>query len=661
MAGKKNPKSARDPFEVDLSEEQADELVDFLCTEIEYGEMARDAIVGDDQRIDQAHLMYEGGDGSIIKDTPWPGAANLGSFIVTEKVDSMRARIAATLFADPVWIVEGLGDAAERAPLVEVFHQWKTEQEKLQSYLVRVIHNSLIEGTGVLEVSDRVVQRKGLRRVKALLQRDPMAGTVLIGPDGQPVPVLTKQGKYVDASPDEPFLAMVVSDIVRATAGPSFRVLSLKNFGMLPGHATEREDVWGYYKKVHRRLPELQCRERDGYYKNIEELGKSGEREQTPAERRAGVDIPAQYDETAEKEIYEVTVLMDLDDDDYEEWYIVTLSKLHRTLLRVQYQDYNTPHYITFTPYPRPNSIYGFSYAYDKLGSLYDEHAALRNMFADRSVLAVSAPFIQLEGSTWNPALKPFGPRQVIPVRDMNELKQLEIRDVPASIPNALQMVLSAAERLSGQNDTSTGLISQLDRTKGEVQLATEQSFVRIDEVVRNFQEGMEDLFNLHHIIWKHKLEEEPEPLPGDILLAMTERGFEMTDTTITADMLAGIFRGKPHGSVESADFSKMRGDFVQMMTALTQLGQAVPAVAAHLNNPVVIRSIMSQLARIYRWPDRANLVSSFTGEMPPPPGMQPGMPAGPGQEQLPPMPPGMSLKPGAPMKGSPPNSSPVH
>jgi hypothetical protein len=589
--------------------------------------------------------MYEGGD-RLTKNLPWEGAANLGSFIVTEKVASLRARIVATLFADPIWVVEGFGQAAERAPLVEAIHQWKADQEKLQTFLARVVHNSLIEGTGVLEVSDRVVMRKGIRTIKALVQRDHETGTVVLGEDGHPVVVRDAQGKLIEADPEEPSLEIVSSDIVRATAGPSYRVLSLKNFFLLPGHANEREDLWGYAKKLYRRLPLLQQREREGYYKNVEALGRSGERDtpsgsstNAPADARVGYTTPTQFDETAEKEIWEVTLLADLDDDGYEEWYVVTLSALHRKLLRVQYQDYGTPHYILFTPLPRPNTVYGYSYAIDTLGSIYDEHAALRNMFADRSVLATSAPFLQIEGSPWNPSRRPFGPRQVIPVRDLNELKQLEVRDVPSSVIQALQMVLSASERLSGQNDVTTGHMAQQDRTLGEVKMVAEQSFVRIDEVIKNFQEGMEDLFDLHHIILKNKLSKEPEPLPGEIQRTLLERGIQIPDNMLSADILEGVFRGKPHGSVENADFSKMRVDFAGMLTSLNQIAMTVPAVAMHLNQPQVVRSIISQLARIYRWPDRQNLVATFTGEPPAP---------------LPP-------QPGAPMAGAPSNSTPAN
>ena len=642
-------KTSRDPFEVKLNAEKTDELVAFLVNEIDYAEQSRDLITGDHMKIDAAHLMYEGGDTSLTKDTPWPGAANMGSFIVTEKVASMRSRIVATLFADPVWIVEGLGAAAQRAPLVEVFMQWKSEISKLQNHMVRVAHNSLIEGTGVLEVSDRVVLRKGLRTIRALLQRGETTGAVLLDQSGNEIPVRKTDGSFVEAEEGEPFLKMVVSDVVRATAGPSFRVLSLKDFYILPGHASEREDIWGYAKRVFRRLPDLECREREGFYKNVDKLGTATEIEQTPRMEREKVVPPPGMDATAEKEIWEVTFLADLDNDGFEEWYVATLSRLHRTLLRVQYQDYGTPHYLLFTPLPRPNSIWGYSYAYDVLGSLYDEHAALRNMFIDRSVLATSAPFLVTEGSSWNPAMRPFGPRQQIPVRDLNEIKQLEVKDVPNSVIEAMRMVLSAAERLSGQNDTTTGLLAQQDRTLGEVKLSTEQSFVRIDEIVRNFQEGMEDLFDLMLMIYRNKLEAEPEPLPGDLMQIMTERNINIPDDTMTADLLQGAFRGKPHNSVENADFSRMRVDFAGMLTALNQLGQTVPAVAMHLNNPQVVRSIVSQLARIYRWPDRANLVGQFTGEPTPPP--MPGLPG---------MPPGMMPGgPGAPMSGQMPNAAP--
>lgn len=640
------PKAKRSPFEVKLSPVELDELARKLSIEIEYAQTARDRVIGDQASVERAYRKYEGGKG-ISKNTPWQGASNLGSPIVTEKVDAMRARMVDTFFTDPIWNVEGYGASAERAAFVESYHQWKAEIAGLQKALSRVVHVALIEGTGILEVTDRVELRKGVRRARVLVQRDETSGLPVLDETGNPTPAVRANGKFEEAEPGEPYVLAIVSDVVRATTGPSFRVHGLRDFLVLPGHAAEKADVWGYAKRFYRRLPELQKREEQGFYKGVADLGEAGEREANATDRSAGQDIAVQHGETAEKEIWEVNYLADLDNDGFEEWYVCTLSVLHRKILRIQYQDYNTPHYVLFAPFPRPFSLYGYSYAEDKLGSLYDEHAALRNIYADRSVLATSAPILLMENSSWNPALKPFGPRQVIPVRDMNEIKQLEIRDVPNSVQAQQNLVLQFAERLSGQNDTTTGVMAQQDRTLGEVKLTTEQSYIRINEIIKNCQEPMEELFHILHHIYVSALEdnEAPESAPGDLMQMMAERGVKMPSHQIRADDLIGTFRGRPKNSVEGTDFNRMKADFAQLLTALTQMSQGNPALAMHLQQPNVIRSILSQLARIHRWPDRHNLVSSFTGQPPMPPPM-PGLPPGA------PLPPGGN---GAPVAGPPP------
>lgn len=628
-------RSQRDPFEVKLSEDKEKDLIQFLAREIDYAIQARHAIVGDDGTLDDARVKYEGGDPELTKDIPWEGAANLGSWIVTEAVDAMRARIMATIFTDPIWVVEGFGPAADRAPVVEDFHQWKADQTKLQQYMGRAVNNSLIEGTGVLEVSDRVVLRKKKQKMAAQLQQDPATGLVALDGQGMPTFVRDEQGRFVPAQPGDPHAVVIVDNVVRASAGPTYRVLTLKDFYILPGHASEREDIWGFAKRVYRRLFELKCRQRDGYYKNVDLLGGPASSERlsstggvsdAPERARTGQDIAPQQDETtAEKEIFELTLLLDLDDDGYEEWYVITFSYMYRQILRIQYENYDTPSYIILTPFPRSNSVYGYSFAKDKLGSLYDEHTALRNMFADRMALKTSAPLIQVEGSPWNPADREFGPGQVIPVRDPNEIKQLDVADVPQSVVHAMQEVVAAKERLSGMNDTSVGQVSAPNVTLGDVKLSTQQAWIRIDEVVKNLQQGFEDLFDILNLIWKNKLREDPEPWPGDLLAAMKERNINLdAGGQITADMLEGAFRGKPRGSVEASDFSQMRADLTQFVTALVQLGQAVPAIRFGLNSPNAARALMTEFARYFRFQNRQALIRGFTGQMPPPPPPEP-------------------------------------
>src|SRR5688572_21811371 len=115
----------RDAFEVSLTPVQEKELAARLSEEIQEALDARISIVGDDQLVDGWHKLYEGGDRKITKNTPWPGAANLTSWIGTEKVDAVRSRVVQTIFSDPIYVVEGWGDDAEKVPFVEQFHQWK--------------------------------------------------------------------------------------------------------------------------------------------------------------------------------------------------------------------------------------------------------------------------------------------------------------------------------------------------------------------------------------------------------------------------------------------------------------------------------------------------------------------------------------------------------
>lgn len=610
------PKTGRDPFEVRLSEADTHDLALRLRREILYAEQARHSIVGDNSDLDKFHEMYEGGNPSLTKNSPWEGAANLSSPLITEKVDTLRSKLSSTVFVDPIWIVEGFGDDAQRAPFIEAYHQWKAEQEKLQQICNRAFHNSLIEGTGVIEVTDRTVIRKQRMRVRAQVMADPM-GRVILGPEGEIQPIRDPDGNLIPA--DDPMMpsgVFLVDEAVRQTAGPSYRVLGLQDFFLLPGHAAEKSDLWGYAKRVYRRLPDLERAQKDGFYRHVDQLTKAGDREPTEREQRAGQDIAPQYDKTAEKEIWEVTFLDDLDKDGFEEWYVATLSIRHDVLLRLQYQDYNSPNYVLFVPFPRSDSVYGYSFAWQKLGTLYQEHTAIRNMIMDRSNLVTNAPFLVTAGSPWNSSRVPFGPRQKIPVRDINEVQQLKINDVPASLIERERAVLSFAERVSGLNDVSMGVNPQQDRTFSEVRLVTQQSFVRIDEAVRNMQEGMEDLFDVRHMIYVHRLEGEPEKMPSALMKSMQERGFEVDGDVITPELLDGDFHGKPRGSVENADIDRMRADFVALMTAITQMVQAIPPLGFHFSQPKVVRSFLLQMARTYRWFDPKGLLEGLDQNM---------------------------------------------
>jgi hypothetical protein len=308
----------------------------------------------------------------------------------------------------------------------------------------------------------------------------------------------------------------------------------------------------------------------------------------------------------------------------------------------------------------------GFSFVGHKLITTIEEHTAYRNMAADRSSMANSVPILRQTGALWDPAEQPWGPKAVIDVRDPRELTPMEVPDVPASVFNNIQACERTAERLAGVNDVASGQVSQETRTLGEVQMATEQSFVRMDLIVRRFQEALEDLYQIRHAIWKRVLAEQPEGIeaPQSLIVGMEGRGVSidsfMPDKKITADLLEGAFRFKPHGSVETADLGKLRGDYVQAMQFLPMLMQAEMPLSARFG-PQAFRLLLRQFVRLFRIPNPQAFLGSPAQDLlvqqqqpmlspPPMPGLGASPPQLGGPPPAPPM--GASMPPQGPPQG---------
>lgn len=601
------PKAPHDPFSVTLSEGQEREFVTWLCDEITAAETARVDIIGPYGEIDYAHFMYEQGRRSADQ-LKWPGAADLGSFIPVEKIDAYRARLTRTIMTEPVWVVEGWGKDAARAPFVEEFHQWKQEDERLQQYLNKTFHTALIEGTGILEAVDRHDMRlvQKLERLAATLAED---GSVLLDDKNQPIPMRDERGNVMPAEEGGSIIEAKVGRYETIRKGPGYRVLSLRDFLFLPGHAADKAELFGYAKRFYRRFAELEAMEEAGHYRNVKEISSESDRHTLTASlERGGQQIAEQRGRTAEKELWEVLVLCDLDDDGLEEWYVATISVVHRQLLRLRQDDLGVPRYLDFTPWPRADSLYGYSLS-KKLESIAEEHAAMRNMVADRSNLATNAPLLRSQSALWVPDQQPFGPSAVIDVRSKDEITPLIVNDVPASAMVLKNEPLQAAERVAGLNDLVTGASTTDDKTLGERQIQTFAAEIRIDEAVKNLQETLETLFLVRNELWIRTLEGQPDGMepPDRISRSLEVRGLksELFQGKFTADMLRGNFRGKPRGSVETADKARLLQMFNGSLQALTGMSQFNPLFGQILQHPEVAKSILEQWARLYNVPDR--------------------------------------------------------
>ena len=616
----------RDPFQVPLAPDQRETFALWLAQQLDDGLNAKATA---DNDVDYWHMLYEQARTRSAKNLPWPDAADLTSYLACEKVDALHARAMRTIWSEPVCTVEGWGHAADRAPFVEEFHQWKAEEERLQSVLDKLILISLIEPRGLLEISEGSEWRTVRKRLHAQVQHDPETGGLRFDDQGQVQFAKDDDGQYLEATdPSMPSAEVLIDATENQRIGPQYRVIPYRDSVILPGHAREKQEIWGYFKRFWKNYGDLQ-RQSVGTHaiydrESVDRLTTTGDREGEPALTRANQAIAPQEEMTAEKELWEGLVLVDLKRffevwghavprgvSDGPRWYLATLHKDQHVLLRFQYDDLERGRYVPVILFPRPDrATEGFSFIGHKLVTVVEEHTAYRNMAADRSAMANSVPILRTTGALWDPVEQPWGPKAVIDVRTPQDLSPMEVADVPASVFHHIQMCERTAERLAGINDVASGQVAQESRTLGEVQMATEQSFVRMDLVVKRFQEALEDIYQIRHAIWKRCLAEKQDGIeaPESLLVGMEGRGVSidamMPDKRVTVQLLEGAFRFKPHGSVETADLSKQRGDFVSAMQFLPVFLQAFPTLAQQFRSVEAGRAMGREFIRLFRIPN---------------------------------------------------------
>lgn len=549
--------------------------------------------------------------------SPWPDAADLTSPYGTEFVDAILGRIMDTIMVDPLWIVEGWGPSAKKAPFVEEFHQRAQEQERLQGYLREALLRALVEGTGVLDVSEGVDWQPVRKTVKARMVLNEDGGPVL-GEDAKPLAQQDDRGRYVDVESDqEPFVEVTVDEWEPVRLGPTYDVVPYLDYVRFPGHAKAKSEIWGYAKRFWRRVPELQAWATRGLYDAaaVEALGDADERNTSVAGTDPMPPVTAdQRGPTAQKELWEIAFLANLDGTGAR-WWLATLSREHQRLLRLQ-PDTRTGRFIEFVPFPKPGTRDGYSLI-EKMLTLLEEDTAVRNMRADRAALAVGGMFKRQQGALWDPFETPMGPGAVIDVRDMGEVQQFQVSDVPVSINVWKQDVRADLERQVGLNDVSVGTQTSERRTLGEVRLAAGYSEVRVKAIVSSVQEALEELGQVRHAIWIETLKGQPEgiPAPASFMASLDVRGVD-TQTLqgsgrITAEMLEGLFWFKPRGSVAVADLDAQANHLFTMLKILPALLQINPALKAIFTTPAASKAMVEQMLRVTRWPDKQAFLGS--------------------------------------------------
>ena len=651
---------AKSPFDITLSAEKREELGIWLARELDNAISVRSAA---DMEVAYFHTLYEQGRTRGGTNAPWPDAADLTSPIGTEKVDALRSRIVRTIFSEQIWTVEGWGEAEAKAPFVEAFHNWQAETEGFQAVFARAVHLSLIEPRGVIEVYEETIRRPVRKQIRAALQLAE-DGSALVGTDLQPVLAQGEDGKAVEVPESDPQTGMpipsadvVVDDYELVCHGPRERTIAYRDFLQLPAHASETSQIWGYAKRFKRTIDALKERVEAGLYDKaaVVEIGTEDEIQSETSLSDEALPVATKEEGLAEKELWEVTFLKELDKTGLR-WFVATVHKDKRILLRLKYDDIGTPRYFSLVPFPKPNSTEGYSFIGHKLITVIEENTAWRNMLADRASMQVQAPMKRMQGALWDPDEEPIGPKSVITVRSMDEVQPLELPDYTSPARERIIDTERQAEKLAGMSDISSGTQPNEDRTLGETQLIAVNSEVRIDEVVRNIQEALEGIAQVRHLMWKRALDEMPEGMeaPTSVLQGLETRGADvsqyMPNRRIAASMLEGAFKFKPKGSVETADKPRQQRLFAEGLKALSTIAQASPMIGLVLQQPKVAKSLLERWVYLYGVQDKQAFLGAETMQLLQmqmgTPGMMPGTP---GMPQMPGMPPGGSEEAGGP------------
>lgn len=617
------------PTPYDLKDKQLKDFDDgykglgrWLSQEIEAAEDVRRDL---EPKLDYWRRIYEQDRTRLTTNRPKPDGADLTSPLGTQAVDSLHARSMATIFgAEPIWTVEGWGDAASRAAYVEEFHQWTAEDERLQNYADRAIQNAWVDSEGILEIYEETDVRPVRRTIWAQVETqldDLGQSRTVFGEDLKPKLVKGQDGKYAEVPPPDPntpsdgSVAQVeIDDRQPVRIGPGYSIIDLLDFLMLPGHARDKREVWGYCKKFYRRYSYLLAKAEAGMYDEdaCKAIGPQNERETTLDDARRGQIVANQEGHTAETELREVSFLRDLDGTG-ERWWLATVHTGTQTCLRLKHDELATlagfGRFFRFVPFPRANSLGGLSVVGQKIITLIEEHTAIRNMRADRSAIAASAPIKVRQNALYDPDETPIGAGSIVWVRDMAEIEPMVIPDVPASVNQWESEVLNSYERTLGINDIASGVTTEASRTLGERQMQTSASEIRINLINKRLQETMEEIGQMRHVIWKRTLADQGEmELPQSIMVGLEARGVDAQQIPggkMTAAMLDGKFKFKPRGSVETADIGRMRSDFVQAMQMLPALMQVNPMIAASWQTPDAARALNEQFVRLFRFANR--------------------------------------------------------
>lgn len=458
---------------IQVSAEQEKDLIQRLSTAIDYHRQTFQPYLDKSEEWQKMFMVTP-----KAKSKPWPGSSNFPVPFIAEKIMSIHARLVRAIFnVDPIFLVQPrIPVPPEVGQRVEAFFDYLIDRGNYRQTMDMAILYSLIEGTAIVKVDYKKVQRQ-------IPSSNPQA----------------TQAMGTNATPDGSMETFTEFE------GPRAQFVPLKDFVVLPLEKYDIDDTQGCGHRFYLTSNQLIDRENTGVYANAKALVDAKQRGEKPQVSPTPIlgeisELPGQVAELYE--LWELFYKYDLDGNGVEVPLLITFSKEAQTVLRVVKfpYDHGKAPYIPVRPMPQPNLFYGLSMA-QFLEPIQKELTASFQRRADALARSTLPPILRLRGSTWNPNEEPLQPGGVITVSTPEEIQALQLPDYRQSNVQHEQMLIGVGDRLTGMGDYQMGQSAGSNRTFGEVRSVLAEGEVRIDVMLARIHESMQRLAQITYDI----------------------------------------------------------------------------------------------------------------------------------------------------------------
>lgn len=403
------------PF--DLSEEEQEKIVKYLCDEIGDAVTARS---DKESKWNELNAYYDG-----IRDektNPWENSANVALGFAAETVDALTERSMSKFDAPQgVWEIKGLDDfSAENEDQIEEFLNDKFVNEIRGLEIAdNVFHDAFKLGTPCVSVTFERDEKRVRKWVK----------------NKNPLTMLFKKHKQVEESEVRKEAKLVVHDhedvFVSKGAGDDIDEIPMIGVFHYPTY-----DELASQKNRYQNVEKLKGKEKD--QRKINDQDKDS-RENLSDQAKKGLKVAT------------VQCLYDINEDGNRKECVFTIEYDNKVYLRGSFNPYfhNRRFTIPFRPIPKTNRFYGGS-VMDTVMPINKECEAINNRTLDNWDICSNKMVIYQKGAGIHPDQGKAFPGRWLGVPDINLVKPLELGDINMSSLPLLRTMMQFLQLRSG-------------------------------------------------------------------------------------------------------------------------------------------------------------------------------------------------------------------